>query len=416
MSTSDVETLNVGLTMTTQAVSADALAATQRALGPLHVLDLGHLGCVDAHRQLGQDVRPQVWRILDDKLTAPPDRLARQIRLARYSQALVQQKLTVLGDPMIHGALGDFVNCLTAWGQGAGLASFRADRLRGVVVDGQPLSDADLAWWLQDDQGGCQTGVLRDHDGSAVFWHTEEDHSQPGRRLDRLRLFSYSVSANGRPVAVFGFIYPDLLPGSAFGWRTDGYVQGVDSLNLKPMEQQGGLFANVAAWVSLHLGHSLGLAALVGGLGPFADGYAITGVSSSQGVVSAEKVEFSRSLLHAARLPAQPGTFMFQVNMFSDRQAPVAALCEDISPEKRARLAGRLDRANRHLTGFSKQPPAEALVVDLLRSREGADYAFANPDVKANLVARLSGTQMTVSAAAGPSVLGEDRLHFQYAL
>jgi len=50
-------------------------------------------------------------------------------------------------------------------------------------------------------------GVLRDNDGSAVSWHTEEDHEAPGACLDRLQLFSFSVMDQGRPVRVIGFVY-----------------------------------------------------------------------------------------------------------------------------------------------------------------------------------------------------------------
>src|SRR5512143_2236822 len=176
------------------------LLSVKTALGPPVHLDYRALDLAEAHRRLGEHVRAQVHHILLGKIqTSAPEALAAQVRLARYCQATISRKLANSGEEILRSALEEYVTCLAAWEQGAELAAFGADHLRGTLVDGQPVLGADLAYLLQDDETGCQTGLWRAADGSAVIWHTEEDRTPLGERFDRLRYMHFTVAGPGSP-------------------------------------------------------------------------------------------------------------------------------------------------------------------------------------------------------------------------
>ena len=141
------------------------LQAARRRLGPLHTLHLPGPGLAEMHRQLGEEVRPQAQSILARRLEAlnVAGALPERLRLLRRSWLLAQEKAARLQGrslPVLRrvgAALAEYLDCLSAWAQGAGLAGGPADR------DG-----IELALLLQDDLSGCQTGVYRLADGSVM--------------------------------------------------------------------------------------------------------------------------------------------------------------------------------------------------------------------------------------------------------
>jgi hypothetical protein len=396
--------------------SQSDLSAVKLALGPLDYLDYRALPLVDAHRRLGEQVQTQLHSLVRRKFqeSAPHD-LKERVRQARHCQAAIHQKLAQPGDPSRRAALEEYVTCLAAWGEGAGLAAFSAGQLGELRIDGQAVSEADLAYLLQDDDVGCQTGLWRAADGGVYLWHSEEDREPLGARFDRLRLMAFTLAEPGRTVEAFAFIYPDLLPGSAFAWRSDHYVQAVDSLNLKPQVPASGIVANLAAWVTLRLGSRASLAETIRYLGPFADGYALNAVYTEGETVVGRKLEFAGADTHSHSLGEAPGSFLYQVNKFTDPNASIAQLYESVTPEKRQRLQERLTRAESWLSALSPAADAGAAVFQFLCSVEGGDYACANRDVKAYLIAQSSRQGLAVSVGAGPALADDPPEAFHFA-
>jgi hypothetical protein len=393
------------------------LPAVKHALGQPDYLDYRTLDPVDAHRRLGEQVRAQVHHILARKFRElTPEALAQQVRLARYCRVALRRKLEQAGEEIRRAALEEYVTCLGAWTQGAELAAFDVEGLRETRVQGLPLSGDDLAYMLQDDDAGCQTGLWRAADGTVFLWHTEEDREPLGARFDRLRLMAFSVTDHGRPTHIVAFIYPDLLPGSAFSWRSDNYVQAVDSLNLKSRAPASGILANIATWVTLRLGQSADLDETIRYLGPFADGYALNAAYADGRAAWGRKAEFAGAYTHSYRLGEAPGSFLYQVNKFSDPTASIARLYEAVEPEKRQRLEERLSRAEDWLRALRPEADVPAALLDFLCSQEGGDYACANGDVKAYLIAQCAVNRFQVSVGAGPALADDEPEIFQFAV
>jgi hypothetical protein len=391
------------------------LPAIKVALGQPLYLDYRALSLVDAHRRLGEHVRTQLHHIVRRKFQEfTPETLNERIRLARHCQAAIRWKLEQPGQQAWRAALAEYRLCLAAWAQGAELAGLGAESLPELRVDGQPVSGDDLAYMLQDDDVGCQTGLWRAADGGVFLWHSEEDREPLGARFDRLRLMVFTIADHGVATQVVSFIYPDLLPGPAFGWRSDNYIQAVDSLNLKPKAPASGILANIATWVTLRLGSSADLDDTLRYLGPFADGYALNAVYAEGQAVSGRKVEFVGGYRHSHRLGEAPGSFLFQVNKFTDPNASIAQLYEAVAPEKRQPLQARLDRAESWLLALAPAADAGAALFEFLCSREGGDYACANSDVKAYLIAQSTGRQLQVSIGAGPALAGDQPEIFHF--
>jgi len=400
-----------------ETLSSLPLPAVKAALGQIDYLDYRAMNLADAHRRLGEQVRAQVHRILASKIRdLTPEALAQEVRLVRYCQEVIRTRLVQAGEEVCRAALEEYVTCLAAWALGAELAGFDVEGLREVRVDGLPLSDADLAYMLQDDDAGCQTGLWRDVNGTVFLWHTEEDREPLGARFDRLRLMAFSAADHGRPIDIFAFIDPDLLPGPAFAWRSDNYAQAVDSLSLKSKVPETGILANIATWVTLRLGQSADIDETIRYLGPFADGYALNAAYADGRVASGRKVEFAGGYTHSYRLGEAPGSFLYQVNKVSDPAAAIAQLYEAIEPEKRQRLDERLSRAEGWLRLLNPEADASVALFQFLCSQEGGDYACANGDVKSFLIARCAVNRLQVSVGAGPALASDELQTFQFAV
>ena len=99
---------------------------------------------------------------------------------------------------------------------------------------------------------------------------------EPGSGFDLLRIAAFNVGDEHHPVVMNAFIYPDLLPGPAFGWRSDGFAQGVDKLHIRDFpELKRGMLANVVTWLTLRLGAAMAAREIIASLQPYYDGYAL---------------------------------------------------------------------------------------------------------------------------------------------
>lgn len=367
---------------------------------PLTIVDLTSYTFAQAHYQLGETVGPQVRRILRQKLDMM-DSARLQVAFsfaANVHKSLLAKSTSSIVQAEVRQALLEYVECLQSWASGVGLEAFNHSTL-----DDLGISDSEkalhLALFLQDDTSGCQTGVYRDADGSVVMWHTEEEVQED--RFDELRMAVFSFTTGQGQVTLWSFIYPDLLPGPAFAWRSDGFVLAVDSLYLQP-ELSGEILANVAAWVAVRLGSTVDLVTIVTSLAPFRDGYGLTVVSlhKTRGI-AATRIEFAGEMSLLVPLPAIPNEFLFQVNVFSDKESAIAQRYERINAAERCEYEKRIWRTERWMCQRFPDEHVTETFLRLLRSRRGGKYAYSNSDVKAYCVVRLSENMLEAYVGLG---------------
>ncbi len=396
----------------------DEIASARNRFSTVKFLDFRTLELEPAHYALGQAVKLPVEKILLQKLESwGPEGFLERICIAQaIVDALVEKTAAAYLDPLICQALLAYQSCLEQWVAGTDLKAVLA---QSAIANSTSLPIGKLSLLvgmaLQNDALGCQTGMYRQEDGSVVLWHTEEDSDLDGSRFDELRMMRFRSPWSPLGAELVSFIYPDLLPGSAFSWRTDGYIQAVDFLYMREANLEKALLANIACWVTLVLGQRASLEDVVGQLGPFLDGYAISAVSRDDKMVQARKIEFLATEYLCLELGQQPGDFAFQVNLVSDPVSSLAENYEEKTLVSRGLLEARLARTNRllsskaidlnHLEGFYR----------LVSSRAGSDYAYSNHHVKAHLVGRVSGSRMNIRVGPGPAAR-EDRpaLEFDY--
>ena len=390
------------------------LKAVKTRLGKLIFLDFSGSDLAQAHQELGAHVRNQVHKLLRHRLNGlQEDQLRELIQQTRMCHStLLDRSKSRKVNPVIRSAIQQYLVCLDAWADGAALSGFVHPRLEHQKSDLSPVSARDLALLLQHDNTGCQTGLYRQKDGSVILWHTEEAFgSEPGGQFDQLRIASFRAGNGNSSVMMNAFIYPDLLPGPAFGWRSDGFAQAVDALLLKPFPQlEGGVLANVASWITLRLGPAVNAQEVIEALGPFQDGYALNIVYSKRGQVYAKKVEFASNLIFPYLLGETPGEFLFQVNVFSQRQRLDLLKLENISLENRKTFEQRIRRTKRVLK--CREPGASSseelrFFFDLLASRIGGEWAYANADLKAYFLNRVSQTGMEIWLGPGAALRNE---------
>ncbi len=369
-------------------------------LGPIIHLDYSGDDSAQAHHRLGQNARAQIHKILSGRLDALGEtaQVIGQIRRACKYRAALQTKSQLPGlDETVKTALRQYSACLSAWAAGAQLADFRHPLLPDNV-DQFSVSANDLATFLQEDEVGCQTGVIRERDGAVILWHTEEDlETCPGQRFDQLRLFSFRA-AQGRIST--GFIYPDLLPGPTFGWQGRDYVQAIDTLHVKPVDFEYAILPNTLAWLSLYLGTSFSREKLAKLLGPFQGGYSLTSVAQKDGQVSVEKIEYAGDQVAASSLAAEAGGYLFQTNVIRDLSLPIGAQ-EQTSAESRAWNETRMARTARFMKAIQKSVTALPLIFRMLYSHSGGESAYCNHDVKAYLVCRMATERTSIRVGSG---------------
>ncbi|HEY3311269.1 MAG TPA: hypothetical protein VGK00_06470 [Anaerolineales bacterium] len=389
------------------AEEVERLLLNKQQLGPITCLDCTKMDIVSAHQRLGQDARAQIHKTLRRRfeLLGGPEQFASQIRRARqYQVALAGKPDSLPIDDPVQTAIRQYQACLAAWADGAGLGKYQHAYMN-QPVDGLPVNAKDLATLLQEDETGCQTGVLREAGGAVILWHTEEDYEEtPGQRFDQLRLFTFRAAGDQ---VTCGFTYPDLLPGPTFGWQVGDFAQAIDSLHVRPVNFEDAILPNTLAWLSLYLGARISRSQLAAKLGPFQGGYSLTAVSKKGGQAGVEKLDFANNQAVASTLEEAPGSSLFQTNVIRDLSLPIGRE-EKTSPESRAWNEKRMARTTRLLRVIQNSADGLGPVFRLLRSRLGGPSAYANSDVKAYFVCRMAADETSIYVGAGPALRGDD--------
>jgi hypothetical protein len=383
------------------------LQAVKDRYGGLVGLDFTAYDLPSAHLLLGKHVKRQVHKILRRRLGCLDAKsFTRQLSQARSCHSILTAKSKDLRiDARLRLAVSEYLECLAAWTEGAGLSGFTHPALHAYL----PVEAIDLALYLQHDASGCQTGMYRTHDGSVILWHTEEDvEPEPGSGFDQLRMVSFNVGDHSNPVISQAFTYPDLLPGPAFGWRTDGYTQAVDTLHIKALpELSTGVLANVVTWLTLRLGSLIDPQEVIEALQPYVDGYALNTVYKQSGTVRACKYEFASNRIMPYYLDEQPGSYFFQGNIFTQKDHPWVLELEDILPYARELYQQRQVRtqvAIQNKDGRAGEPGDMRFFFELLSSKDGDRWAYANQDVKAYFILRQAIMGTEVWLGHGPAL------------
>ena len=387
------------------------LKEAKQQLGQIHVLDCRHEEIITAHHRLGTDARDQIHKILAQRLnqSGGVENAQQQIRRARKLHlALSARQNNPKLSQTVRSAVAQYMACLQSWAEGASLDGF-AHSFIADAVDELPVSAMDLAVFLQEDEVGCQTGVLREQDGAAILWHTEEDYEDmPGQRFDKLRLFRFKTPQNKD---ICGFIYPDLLPGPTFGWHEGDYAQAVDSLHTRQVDDDNAILPNVFAWISLYLGKEMPHGTLAAELGPFAGGYSVTSVRQNGATTQVEKVDFANRAANICTLQETPAKYLFQTNIVNPT-SPAVLTEEHTTAEGRARNSTRIRRTTRLLKVIKNSNTALRHIFRMIRSRMGNEWAYSNPDVKGYFICKMGMDSTHCWVGAGPALPNDEPLHF----
>ncbi|AUX47342.1 uncharacterized protein SOCE26_088610 [Sorangium cellulosum] len=375
--------------------AADPILALRRRLGPIEVLALEAPSMVEAHRALGALLKKPALSAIKQRIArVAPAPLERQLSSIRDGRVFLERRAARATTPAaVRAGLIEYLECLTAWGQAIGL-----DRCaRPLVAGGQPVSADELALWAQDDNTGCQTGMLRREDGSVLLWHTEEDTIG---YFDRPRIASFAI-VGGAPL--FAFLYPYLIPGPAFGFSAR-QVHAVDSLHVQRANTPAGALTSAASWLVWRLDGAVDTRAITRALSPFVDGCAINVARASGRDVAAENVEIGGRRALRRRLHARVGSLVFQANAVSRPQSLLATE-EALRARERGPYERRTERTLQAIARLraDRSDPGPQDVLKLMSSRQGGSYAYANRDVMAHCVAHIGATGIALYAQSGPA-------------
>lgn len=352
-----------------------------------------------AHQALGKNMRAEIAKVIQKKVaTKTPKQFASEILFIRSCAEHFTSRVAKANAPL--AKIGKmYIACLTAWAKGSGMSiNLIPARYRAAVSD---LTALDIAWWLQNDNVGCQTGMMREESGNVIFWHTEEDNSG---YLNKPYLATFKIAGFPQTQA---FIYPFLLPGPAFAWNTQLF-QAIDFLYVGLKKRTPGTLANIIAWMSLWYGEKISLQKIVAAFGPYFDGYAVNHIVAKGTKVQGEKIEFGVDATLSTTLGVKAGNASVQANCVSSATSTLFKKYNDSTAKKDWKLRQRVKRMNEWLANFKKthnRLPAAEDLKGLLGSRSGKGYGFANTDVKAYVFGRVSKNNVEVNVDAGPCIV-----------
>lgn len=385
------------------AITAPRPEQPRTSQGVLTVRELRASSLVAGHRALGAWLAEPARRAVGLRIAAVgADELARQIGAARACRGFMIGCGRRAGTPLLlRRAIDEYFACLDAWSRAAGLAACaeRVPKVAGLRVAGLQISAEDLGMWAQDDNTGCQTGMIRRADRSVMLWHTEEDTIG---YIDAPRLATLCVDG----VARSAFIYPYLLPGPAFGWSGE-QVHAVDSLHVRDAAAPVGAYTALASWLVWRLGPELEVRAIARALVPFVDGCAIHVVRCTGRTPSAEVLELGARQVQRRVLRAQAGAIEAQANAVIDGASALARR-EGMRERQRRLYVRRVERARAAMAAICAQPGGASpeAVLRLLADRRGGGYANANSDVFGHCLAVVSAAGLRVQVGAGPVQVG----------
>lgn len=359
---------------------------------PIEFLDFTALPIIDAHYYLGKEVKKAVHQRLNTVLESLDETLiSKKIETARIIKEVIENRSQE--NSRISKDLQLYLSCCKAWVDGSELENFRHSKLDKI----ENFSQLDLFFFLQWEFTGCQTGMYRQKDGSVSLWHTEEDIDEIGTRFDLLRFVSFKVDET----IINTLIYPDLMPGSAFSWTDNGTAIAIDSLLLVP-EISRGTFANLLYWMVLFCHNTIPAETIIAELLPSLDSGAINIVRLGDNI-QGMNYEFSGSQFSQRSLGFQPGNFLFQTN------ASNLSEIENANSTSVSRLENQqfyTDRETRTANAIEKMDnPSLYDFFQMMASKQGGEYAYANRDVKAYFIVNLSTNGYEIWLGSGMAKL-----------
>jgi hypothetical protein len=377
-------------------VSRDEIAGARetarvKAGGGIERLETDASSIVEAHRALGAAIaRPARVAIEKRIASRSAAALSRELDAARASLRFLEVRVarpTRAVPDVVRRGVDEHLASLAAWAEAAGL---------GALAKRHGARAIELAAWAQDDSGGCQTGALRLASGDVLAWHTEEDTIG---LFDKPRVLTMRVDG----VARSAFLYPYLLPGPAFGFRRDRF-HAVDTLHVDRRRGGAGSLTSVASWLVWRLDDDIPPREVLRALAPFSDACAIVVVDANPGGVAAHVHEVGARFVETRALGRRPGDRLFQANAVSDSTSPLGRV-EALGARRRRPYEAR---ARRDAVGIERLGVSADLdgVRDVLASRAGRGYAYANADVVAHAITLVSRSGLEVHVGAGAATRG----------
>lgn len=204
----------------------------------------------------------------------------------------------------------EFIDCLKAWSEGAGITPVQA------------------MWLLADNLSGCQTMLVRYESGVALL-HTEEEF-RDAKHVELHMTSPHTIAFGQSGERIMTLVYNNLLPGSGlFGWQRDKIV-AVDSIFLKEdgiEEVKKPLLANVVAWMMWRMSPEEASPArimeLVKRLGTLIDGYAINVIRKVGSEIQGYKLILARDEYRVEYLGNENGDTLVQVNIIEPSKSPM---------------------------------------------------------------------------------------------
>lgn len=240
---------------------------------------------LEAGKLFGETIRTSVHKIAKSK--------AKAVLLRKKVAEKVLQNLA--SKPQAK----DFLECLTAWSNGAQIATEQA------------------MWLLADNLSGCQTMIARYGSGVALL-HTEEDFKDIKQHMTGEQTLSFIDK--GRLLNCL--VYNDLMPGAGlYGWE-DGMINAVDSLFLREDGIENvaqPVLANIISWMIWRMPPSQAepteIIKLISDLGELIDGYAINIVRKVGKNIEGYKLTLARSEVKLEYLVGGSGSYLVQANI-----------------------------------------------------------------------------------------------------
>lgn len=288
----------------------------------------------------------------------------------------------------------EFVQCLTAWSEGAG------------------ISVSQAMWLLADNLSGCQTLMGR-YGSGVILLHTEEEFIDP-KHIEFHLNSPHTVEFRERDEVSKTLTYDNLLPGCGlFSWKKNMLV-AVDSLFLREdgiEEVEMPLLINVVSWLIWRMKPSEAnpekIVVLTQTLGELIDGYAINVVRKMEGAIEGYKLTLARSEYHVENLGSELGSYMRQVNIVDqdypamDWALPLRKIWRGGAKYNVARLKNLVVHANRYM-GWSKFILDKQKVVETHNQIQQTIFtdlreAYINPDMRALCVGMVDVRGTSVS-------------------
>jgi len=402
-------------------VDKTELQATKERLGPIEVLGFYELSLKEGYRKLGLEVRDVARRYAESFLDRDDAEMThKKLGFGEQCVKALVAKMEDCDIPQVKTALSDYMTALKSWSDAIDFSSIDHPAVAKLLEEGRTTEEANMiiGLSLQNDNVGCVSGLMRGEDGEILFWHNEEIiEDEPGERVDKARIVRLN-GIGGREY--YSFVYPDLLPGAGFSFARDIFIS-VDAQHTTE-DQEPRILANTATWVISYLGNAYDPYETLNSLAPFVDGYVINYARIVGQKVLGGKVEFALDTVGRVDLPSNTGEYLISTNIYTQDGNVAVAGREEISPEA---LEWNIDRQglshrSLHLMELLTKRTAPTtedlsrLLAFTATGLFGEDKAYANKDVKANVVGSISTKGVQISVSAGPALKGEERSVFNF--